>query len=446
MMAVMSDLLRNVPTTYQELADALDKGVFPDERYWIDFKRQLYPTPGPDGKNTQGERRKAHVEIARDLASMATRGGYLVLGVAEDKSTTPPAFSPYPMPLPPGIKDDLDRVARDRVTPPLYVEVTPMEDPANPGTGFILIEIPESEHVPHMTDERYFGRSDSGRTTLTDDQVERLMLQRAQMGRRIQPEMQATIQADPIEAEQRSAPHGYFTAGPTRGWTDMFADYTKDRQAHQQLIQLCSQAAIRIVNEGAQQRGFENIAMGDMKNYRRSAQPHGAWLITWTADPAEGVGRMVGVDDDGPIRFIDFGAGSTSTGRHATVDMMAAQNPGLLAPTGPPLVYEVTFRDRITDMLLLLSEFSGAISYSGGWLLGVQLDGLQGRFAQAMQGQRGYMAPSPYDADTYAFTTRVTSRQITEDPADVSRTLLLRLYRGLGTAGLLDGSQQPGTA
>ncbi|WP_127355717.1 AlbA family DNA-binding domain-containing protein [Actinacidiphila soli] len=442
----MSDLPRNVPTTHQEFADALDKGVFPDERYWIDFKRQLYPTPGPSGKNTQGEKQKAHTEIARDMASMATRGGYLVLGVAEDKSTTPPVFSPHPMPLPPGIKDDLDHVAKDRITPSLYVEVTPMEDPANPGTGFILIEIPGSEHAPHMTDERYFGRSDSGRTTLSDDQVERLMLQRAQLGQRIQPEMQTTAQADPIEAEQRGVPHGYLTAVPTHGWTDMFANYTKDRQAHQQLIQLCSQAAIRIVNESGQHRRFDDIAMGDMNNYRRSGQPHGAWLSTWTDGPAEGVGRMVGVDDDGPIRFIDLAAGSTFTGRHAIVDMMAARNPDYRAPTGPPLVYEMTFRDRVNDMLRLVTELSGAISYPGGWLLGVHFDGLQGRTAQATQGQRSFMAPSRYDADTYTFTTKATARQIAENPADVSKTLLLRLYRGLGTAALLDGPQQPGTA
>jgi hypothetical protein len=195
MMTVMPEIPRSVPTTHQDLTDALAKGVFPDERYWIDFKRQLFPTPkDASGKNSQGERQKAFAELARDVASMATRGGFLVFGVDEDKSTTPPTFTPHPMPLPPGIKDDIDRAVRDRITPPVYIEVTALEDPQVPGSGFLVVEVPDSDLAPHMVDGGYFGRSDSGRTKLSDDQVEHLMLQRSQRGERIKPEMAVMVQ------------------------------------------------------------------------------------------------------------------------------------------------------------------------------------------------------------------------------------------------------------
>jgi hypothetical protein len=310
-----------------------------------------------------------------------------------------------------------------------------MEDPENPGTGFILIEIPESEFAPHMADGRYFGRSDSGRTSLTDDEVERLMLQRARMGQRIEPEMLATIAADPVkEADRRGVPHGFFTAVPTHGWPDMFAAYTRDRQAHQQLIQLASQAAVQSVNGTA--RDYNDVAMGGMQNYRRTSRPHGAWLLTDT-DPREGIGRMVGVDDDGTIRLIDLAAGSTETGRHAFMDDMASQDPGYNAPMGAPCVYEMIFRARVTDMLHLVDELSRSVGYGGSWLLGVHLDQLTDRVAQATVGQRGFMAPGRYTADTYTFSSRATARQITDGADGVSMTLVRRLYRGLGTEGLL---------
>lgn len=38
----MSTRMRAIPLTYTELAAAIDGGVYPHERSWIDFKRRLY--------------------------------------------------------------------------------------------------------------------------------------------------------------------------------------------------------------------------------------------------------------------------------------------------------------------------------------------------------------------------------------------------------------------
>jgi hypothetical protein len=437
MMAFMPDVSRSVPvTSYQDLAVALDKGLFPDERHWIDFKRQVYPTPkDPSGKNSQGERQRGHAELARDVASMTARGGFIVYGVGEDKSTTPSTFTPCPMPLHPGIKDDIDRAVRDRVTPPVYIEVTILEEPAHSGTGFIVVEIPDSEFAPHMVDERYFGRSDSGRTTLSDHEVEHLMLQRARRGQRIQPEMDLTRDADPIQHLGVPAiPHGYFTAVPVHGWHDMFADYTRDRAAQENLIRLCNETAAR----SAQERGgsVEDVAMGRMTNHRRGAEPHGAWLLNWASEPADGISRMVGVDDDGTVRLVDLSAGSTRSGHHA-VQEMAFSNSSSPLPALLPSIYELTFRRRVRDMLDLVVALSNAVSYRGGWLLGVHLQGLQGRVSQALSEMR-WISPGEYGANNYTFTARATHRQLSETPQEVTRTLLLRLFRGLGSVNFLD--------
>lgn len=76
--------MRSVPLTYRELADTIHAGVYPWERSWIDFKRRLYPE-GDDAADGVA-REKVSQELARDMASMAELGGFLVYGVKEDKA------------------------------------------------------------------------------------------------------------------------------------------------------------------------------------------------------------------------------------------------------------------------------------------------------------------------------------------------------------------------
>jgi hypothetical protein len=111
---------RSVPLTYRELAAALQAGVFPRERSWIDFKRRLYPEGADAGDGPARER--ASLELAKDLASMAVLGGYLVYGVKEDKARH--LFEVDDMQLPVGLHETVDAVARDRITPPLSVVPT----------------------------------------------------------------------------------------------------------------------------------------------------------------------------------------------------------------------------------------------------------------------------------------------------------------------------------
>src|SRR5947207_8499173 len=113
MLTTMSVTQQVVPLDYGALDAALTAATLPDERHWIDYKRQLYPNPQPSGTLSGGERRKAHLEAARDMASMAVRGGYLIYGVAEDKTNH--TFSAYSIDLPVGIAETIDQIARDLV-------------------------------------------------------------------------------------------------------------------------------------------------------------------------------------------------------------------------------------------------------------------------------------------------------------------------------------------
>ena len=75
----MNHQQRGVPLSYTDLRNMVDSGVFPAERHWLDFKRELYQRPSANGAPTKPKsKNEAHQELARDLASLAVRGGYLV--------------------------------------------------------------------------------------------------------------------------------------------------------------------------------------------------------------------------------------------------------------------------------------------------------------------------------------------------------------------------------
>jgi len=59
----------------RELANAIQAGVYPRLRTWIDFKRRLYPEATMQLTGRQG---KSQSELARDMASMAEAGWVLV--------------------------------------------------------------------------------------------------------------------------------------------------------------------------------------------------------------------------------------------------------------------------------------------------------------------------------------------------------------------------------
>ncbi|MEU6171304.1 hypothetical protein ABZ832_05195 [Streptantibioticus parmotrematis] len=72
-----------------------------------------------------------HQELARDLASLAVRSGFLVFGVEEDKEHH--TFTVVDMPLPARLDQTVDQVARHLITPALLVAPTLLPNPASPG-------------------------------------------------------------------------------------------------------------------------------------------------------------------------------------------------------------------------------------------------------------------------------------------------------------------------
>ncbi len=414
--------MRSVPLTYRELADAIQAGVYPRERTWIDFKRRLYPE-GDDAADGAA-REKVSQELARDMASMAELGGFLVYGVKEDKARH--TFSVDEMSLPVGLHETVDAVARDRITPPLTVVPTLVPNPEDGTTGFLVVEIPESPDSPHMTDFTYWGRSETGKVRLSDDRVEQLYTARALRSERLSGEMQATLDVDPITGDRQEVSHFYFTAVPTRGWPDMFSRYTSDPQSRMRLLERSGNLANDIGRADRDQRPT-TIAYAALRTHRRTQRVAAGWVQTWPGKPGEGPGyRTVGVDDDGPIRYINLGAAGALS----------------IDPT-TKLVHEVELLHETRDMIRLVAALSDDVGYAGSWLLGVQLNQLSGHVSQlADPFVGGRQAPAvPFDAPGYSASTRASALELRDKPEAITGRLMRKLLRGLGTEWLL--SQPP---
>ena len=280
---------RHVPLDYTELLNSVYGGEFPAERHWLDFKRELYPRPPANGAPTKAKpKREVHEELARDLASLAVRGGYLVFGVEEDKAAH--TFTVVNIPLPAHLDQTVNQVARDFIDPPLLVAPTLLISPGSLGDGMMVVEVPESPDAPHMVGGTYYGRSETGRVKLTDNEVERLILQRGRADDRLHAAMAGTIAAD-RRSPRPEAAHFYLTAVPTQGLPDMLLEYTRDRTAHQPLPRDRQRLAQRHRAGSCRLRGTDALrcrpCAGDLVRNARGQQPRGAWFYNYPQSSPE---------------------------------------------------------------------------------------------------------------------------------------------------------------
>jgi len=424
-----------VPLRYAELRDAIDNGTFPAERHWIDFKRELYPTPAAAGDPPRKTKSKAevHEELARDLASLGPQGGFLIFGVEEDKDHH--TFTVVDMPLPAQLDQTIDQVARDRIRPLLTVVPTVISNPANPGHGLLVVEVPESPDPPHMVNGTYYGRTATGKIPLDDEAVERLMRRRGQVDEGIRAAMATTARVDP-EPDTDST-HFYFTAVPVQARPDMLLEHTRDHQARMNFISL----ATNFGNEFARQDGArpEQRAVGALRDARRGQDPRGASFHNYPLHgDAWGVARrLIGLEDNGTVRFIDLAAGTREDGDHPAAaerrerGYQVASAPG----NGWPVIYDHQVWWYTLDMIRLVGGLSERHGYRGSWLLGAELRPTLRRSSSLLSGPG-------CDADQLNSTARASTKELTDDPSEVAADLVRPLFRDLGSEPMIDVFRQ----
>lgn len=134
----------------------------------------LPETPSFDAK-AELPRKSKNVDLATDVAAMATDGGVLLYGVAEDEHGRPTI--PHPIALE-GVGDRVGQIVGTSIAEVPYIDVREYPLPDDPGRGFLAVIVPQSARAPHQVtvgaDLRFYGRGAKGNRRLTEAEVARL--------------------------------------------------------------------------------------------------------------------------------------------------------------------------------------------------------------------------------------------------------------------------------
>jgi hypothetical protein len=150
-----------IPKSEAEIRAVVDAGEL-SETTTFDAKKEL-PTA------------KRSIDLAIDVAAMATDGGVLLYGVDEDAQGQPTVLAPVPLA---GVRERVDNIVRSCIAEPPTIEVATIPTEADPAVGYVVLAVPPSPRAPHMVikdkDHRYYGRSATGNVRLSEGDVARL--------------------------------------------------------------------------------------------------------------------------------------------------------------------------------------------------------------------------------------------------------------------------------
>lgn len=424
--------LPGIPLDYKKLSALINSGVYPAERNWLEFKERLFPA-APVGKPTKAKTpNEVFDELARDLASLAVYGGFLIYGVRENKANH--TFTVVDMELPRNLDQQVVNAARTRITSPLEVEPTLLTNPANPSSGLMVIEIPSSPEAPHNVRGTYFTRSSVGKEPMRDDEVERLILRRRKADQLLTEAMHATREAVSTDPANAGA-HLYLTALPTHGHRDMFADYTRNQSARVEFLARVSKWASAFSRTKLAVPG-RTAAFYELHDHRRTQATRGAWFQhVDRASPHPW--RAIGLDDDGIVRFYDRTAGSRRDGVDP-VDaryMAAFDAPPSRAPHRGAVIYEDHVWHDTVEFLAFVGLLAAEAGYTGAWRIGLTIDDTNGRGSAQSNGWRP--VTTHVDTDELHATARASTPEIRNAPRDVAARLVGPITRELGTEHLL---------
>jgi Schlafen, AlbA_2 len=120
---------------FEQVSDLVTNQVA--EAFDLDFKSRLYGNADKDKR-----------ELAADVAALAnTSGGLIVLGIEEDDQAR--AAKVTPVASSDAEQARMSQIIASLTAPMPEFAIQPVEDPANSGTGFLLVSVPRSPRQPH---------------------------------------------------------------------------------------------------------------------------------------------------------------------------------------------------------------------------------------------------------------------------------------------------------
>lgn len=380
--------------TWSDLVAAVQTGATA-ETQWCELKADV-PATSP-GANT---------ELAKDLASLTVDGGVLLIGVRDKASEEADIVGVDDSTLT-GLASRIDQVAASRVAPPMHVVLHQLAGKPGSSRTVLVVEVPPSPAAPHMVDGSYWGRSATGKRTLTDDEVSRLMSQRAGREEKFASQLAAmTDTVDWLPADQRTRGRLYVVAQPVSRPPVALTDAVAGKHMLDLLLPLIQQY------QPAWASSFQYFA-------NAIHHPDGLAAANW---PPEQWDRehedhlaFLQLRDDGTVLF-------------ASGDLVRNYGKG-----GPAAISLPAACETVQQVAALGGHLaSNYLRYLGQWRLGVHATGLQGlypsqRHSQSYGGHRFTQFPN----DTYTRTSVVGLDQLTDPSSAVVESVLTNLARGL---------------
>lgn len=398
---------RWTPASWADVESAATAGLL-DETHWVELKEAIPAASKP-----------ANLELAKDLASLACDGGLLVIGIADDGGK---AGAVVGTPLA-GLQDRIDQVARTRIHPPLVVRSIPLAHPSLEEHGCLLVVLDASAEGPHMVDGRYWGRSDTGKRTLTDLEVRRRLTENEQRRDAFADQFAVTRGQAAIGGpgvlhilfRPRAGRRGALAAEvdyPRHLLHDLSVDVPRDPDGWA----IGDLDQVRRVLHGAE---LSNV---DVDSARRANLQESAWQI-------EANFMSVKIEDDGSL-FFACSKLTHETNQSGSAPYPVVSTRGVLALTG-----------QLTVMAGRLGDRAG---YAGSWDVGVALSGLEGRsVAPANSGRLTGLWGATYPDDEYLALTTTTATELTDSPHLVVDRLLRPAFRIFGVEQQIDEIARP---
>lgn len=372
----------------------------------------LYESSSIDVKREVGDSPSSRRETAKDIASFATYGGALLIGVSENKKAR--RFELAPIALSDAV-ERIEQIAATRVDPPLFVRVREIPSEQGPDVGYLWVEIPASGQAPHMVDGVYYGRGERTTRKLTDSEVDELHRLRVRRANIADDALDEQILRDPIPEVKREHGHLYLVAEPLNASAGQARALTRASN-NSEMMELIARVENRLSREMLEWAPRLTSAHY-FSNRSRGA---GMSNVESTAEKT----TFASLED----RLVDLEVHENGGIRVLCCRLTIRRNPESPNEVSDGLL--VAYALRIAH---LAADVAAACDYRGGWAFGLHASGMQGAPSYLLSRDWAARA-SPYDAATYREVVQASSVEVAEQPERVATRLVAPFLRGLGSA------------
>jgi hypothetical protein len=372
-----------VPSSAHEIEDAARSGDL-RETSSFDAKADL-PQPM---KNS---------EVAKDVAAMATNGGVLLYGVAEDEHGNP--SEPQPISLA-GAPERVSQIVSTSIAEVPFIDVRAFPCEEDPSKGYLVVIVPQSARAPHMVivggDNRYYGRDAKGNRILTEADVARLYERRQRWEVDREQVLRDVIAHPP--------------APPREGQGYVYA-YTRPTVLDQSILEHAQEKTGAPGPGGPMVQWLLNVVHSTVLRGRYGPSleqsPYlyrfGGDMWRWANRTRESITEED--FDPGNLVVIDFnidGRGQMFCGRATDA---------LLGKPEQRYVIEVVIAGSVEAFFAVMGALYEAADYHGSVDVGLALTGVRGAESERLRGFLHH-EPHAYPVDIYTRTARVAAAEL----------------------------------